>query len=124
MGFYRLIILNKKNILTKITKVIIMFHLTCISWIFFRSETIEEAFHFFKMIIFQFQFSNQSITLFMVIIFFILPNFMYELKELKNGYKNFRNRNNYINIIFINYCFFMIILFQAPSHKDFIYFQF
>ena len=44
----KLNIINKKNILTKITKVIIMFHLTCISWIFFRSETIEQAFYFLK----------------------------------------------------------------------------
>ena len=34
----KLNIINKKNILTKITKVIIMFHLTCISWIFFSDQ--------------------------------------------------------------------------------------
>jgi len=103
---------------------VIMFHLVCIGWIFFRSETISHAYDLLEILVTHFQQSSLSLTLIGLIAFYIIPIFIYELWNEKKGYLNFQQHSTSSLILFFNYCLFMIIIFPAPSHKEFIYFQF
>lgn len=103
---------------------LIMFHLVCLGWILFRSETIFHAYNLVMRLFLQFQISSFFITSIGLIGFFVLPFFIYEIWNDRIGSPNFQKRSAASLIIFFNYCFFMIVIFQAPSTKEFIYFQF
>ncbi len=105
-------------------KIVFMFHLTCIGWIFFRSENLGYAFDALRQILNNFHYSDQSLGIFGLIIFFILPIFSYEVWDEIKDFQKFEERPITSLILIFNYCLFMIFIFPAPSHKEFIYFQF
>ena len=103
---------------------VIMFHLVCFGWILFRSETIYHAYDLIQILVFHFHQSSLSITIICLIAFCVSPILVYELWNEKKGCLNLQQHSNSSLILFFNYCLFMIIIFPAPSHKEFIYFQF
>lgn len=128
---YRILI-DKKLFLPKIFKnrigdilnIILMFHLVCISWIFFRAETIQQALMMLTRLFFDFSYTHQTISMLFIITFFVLPIFIYEIWDENKNYKIFKERSVISLVVFLNYCLFMIIIFPAPRSQDFIYFQF
>ena len=113
--------------LTKIfnvVKIVFMFHLTCLGWIFFRSENLGYAVGAIRQIFNNFQYSNQSLGIICLMIFFILPIFAYEVWDEIKDFKKFNERPIASLVLIFNYCLFMIFIFPAPTHKEFIYFQF
>mgnify|MGYP001434484315 CR=1 FL=1 len=105
-------------------KIIFMFHLICLGWVFFRSENLDYAFNAIYQVFYNFNYSDQSFSIIGLIIFFIFPIFIYEYWDEKRDFKIFNERPTASLVLIFNYCFFMIIIFPAPMHKEFIYFQF
>ena len=110
--------------LLSVIKMIFMFHLICLGWVFFRSENIEYAMSAIIQVFYNFNLSGQSFSIVGLIIFFTLPIFIYELWDEKRNLKIFNERPTISLVLIINYCLFMILVFPAPTHQEFIYFQF
>ena len=104
--------------------IIIFFQLTCLGWIFFRAESINDVCQLFTQLIFNFSFSDDTFGMLGLILFFVFPIFLYEVWDEKKKFNSFKDRSSSSLLIFSNYCFLMIVLFKAPSFQDFIYFQF
>lgn len=106
------------------------FLLTVIAWIFFRSPTISQAFSFvskvFSKSFFQFpQYKGMtdSLTLFLLIIFFMSVEWMgrekqYAIENLHHKYPRAVRWSIYTGLVF------MIGMFMHTSETQFIYFQF
>ena len=105
--------------------IIIFFQLTCLGWIFFRAESINDVCQLFTQLIFNFSFSDDTFGMLgLILFFFVFPIFLYEVWDEKKKFNSFKDRSLSSLLIFSNYCFLMIVLFKAPSFQDFIYFQF
>jgi len=116
--------INGKSLLWKLFRIIIFFHLICISWIFFRAESIGQVWAMFHQIFFNLFFSNHTIGMMNIILFYITPLLLYEIWNDGQNFNSFKERSTLSLSIFFNYCFFMILVFPAPIHQEFIYFQF
>ena len=121
---FKLFLKKEFSRLLQLFQYVIMFHLVCFGWILFRSETIYHAYDLIQILVFHFHQSSLSIPIICLIAFYVSPILVYELWNEKKGCLNFQQHSNSSLILFFNYCLFMIIIFPAPSHKEFIYFQF
>ena len=98
----------------------ITFVLVTISWVFFRSETIENSFDFLYKMIFEFNFPK--IYNFELIIIFTLIIIDYLIRINERNIFSFNNKlvKYFIYIIFT----ISILVFYSNSNSEFIYFQF
>ena len=98
----------------------ITFVLVTISWVFFRSETIEDSFDFLYKMIFEFNFPK--IYNFELIIIFTLIIIDYLIRINERNIFSFNNKlvKYFIYIIFT----ISILVFYSNSNSEFIYFQF
>jgi len=117
-------VINDKLHLLKLFRIFILFHLICISWVFFRADTIGQVWVLFNQIFFNLSFSNHTVGMMSIIIFYITPMLIYEIWNEGQSHTSFNERSTFSLLLFFNYCFFMILVFPAPSHQEFIYFQF
>jgi len=101
-----------------------MFHIILISWVFFRAETLGYALEMLNRLITHFSYSDQTIGMMWLLVFYVTPIFIYEIWNQKQKFNTFEERSTGSLAVFFNYCFFMILVFPAPSHQEFIYFQF
>lgn len=109
---------------SKVISMVVLFHLMCISWMFFRAESLDQVGGLFNQLIFNFTSSSHTAGIMGIIIFYVGPIFLYELWNEKKNFKLFNDRPTLSLILFFNYCFLMILIFPAPTHQEFIYFQF
>jgi len=114
---YKLISL-KNFIKSKIFRVLIMFHLTCISWVLFRCESISHIFHIFHKLLSNFSISDHGIGSLALLLFFTLPLLIFELLV----YNKIDNKK--INFTFFLYIILMLLFFSPVTSNEFIYFQF
>ena len=117
-------LLVRRNPIYQVLQTFFFFHLVCISWIFFRSETIIDAYKILIQIPYNFSFSSDTLGMMGMILFFVAPIFVYECWDERKNHCSFNERSLSSVMLFSNYCIFMIILFQAPTFQEFIYFQF
>ena len=114
---YKLISI-KNFIKSKIFRVLIMFHLTCISWVLFRCESINHIFHIFQKLLSNFSISDHGIGSMALLLFFTLPLLIFELLM----YNKIDNKK--INFTFFLYIILMLLFFSPITSNEFIYFQF
>lgn len=111
----------------KAFRIIIVFHLVCLGWLFFRSETIIQAvgiMHAFYQNIGISQFSIGSIYLLIIYVFpLIIYEIFIEIRE-KDSEVIFYKFPAYFQGIAFCYFFLMILFFSPPSPNEFVYFQF
>jgi len=111
--------------LGRVFSTILFFHLVCLTWLFFRADTFEQAWSMLGLI-----FTEQSVSEFSryglgMIVFFCLPLMLYEI-WLERGHAQRRLEVAPWGWRAVAYCYivFMLIEFPPPSHGQFIYFQF
>ena len=114
---YKLISI-KSFIKSKIFRVLIMFHLTCISWVLFRCESINHIFHIFHKLLSNFSISDHGIGSLALLLFFTLPILIFEFLV----YNKIDNKK--INFTFSLYIILMLLFFSPITSNEFIYFQF
>lgn len=127
---YNTILPNIKEILS----ILFTFFLTSIAWIFFRSTSIMQAFHFVKKIFFDLlDFSLYKVTLNyfrihigIIIVFYI---FFFLIIEWKGRRGKFAlSHYDHIKSSFVKYSFYIFIIFSiiifSGNENQFIYFQF
>ena len=114
-------------LLRQLPNILITFILVNLTWIFFRADSIEIAFHYISDL---FNFSGSSLMLFYktskmilfssIIIVSLVVMFMFEFKTLQRNQKEVHL--NYFSAIFITLLIMFMGVFKNPN--DFIYFQF
>jgi alginate O-acetyltransferase complex protein AlgI len=115
---------QRKSRLLSLIQIGVMFHIILISWVFFRAETLGYALEMLNRLITHFSYSDQTIGMMWLLVFYVTPIFIYEIWNQKQKFNTFEERSTGSLAVFFNYCFFMILVFPAPSHQEFIYFQF
>ncbi len=106
-------------------RVILMFHLTCLGWLFFRADSIQTIGKLLKVIVTQFHVTAFALSGLSSIFFYCAPLFVFEawsrgekqLDKLSTGHWAFQGGL---------YCYLltMLILFHSQQVREFIYFQF
>ncbi|MBU0979506.1 MAG: MBOAT family protein [Nanoarchaeota archaeon] len=120
----RLGVVPKARIFKPIT-IFLMFHLTCFSWIIFRSQSMGQAIQMFKALAGGINFlefaKSGYVYLYAIIIFLVV----YEvISYLKNDQLFLYKKNFFIQMVFYLILFFLFIEIGAVSDIRFIYFQF
>lgn len=126
-GFTKLI--KSKTRAIQILSSVFTFHLVCLSWVFFRSETFAKAIGIINQIFTIDNFFKFSINDTNILGAIILTSFIFIIIEVfvlkKAGVKNFNQTANIYKSIFLQTTLIMIIvLFGVSEGSQFIYFQF
>jgi len=107
-------------------RVLFFFHLICIGWIFFRSQTIGQAFSMLKVIFFSFGPINLLTkfalikTIFFISILLIVQCFQFIKKDLLIPYKSHWS----IRTALYSICLILFLIYGSIQGNEFIYFQF
>jgi len=116
---------NVVPLFNRILKVLLMFHLVCIGWLFFRADNIGQVWSMFSVL-----FTNFKITPFALygcgmVLFFAGPLFLYEayIEKCKNLLL-IPQSNPLLQIGIYSYQSFMLLIFPPLIAQTFIYFQF
>jgi len=121
-------VLQKKNdrFLLKFFKILLVYSLVCFAWIFFRSQTIEEAVYFISKILeFDFSINLAQLSAFkgplnLLLSFFAILILL--LSYLLPENLNFKRNSDYLLFNFV--IILLIILLGVNGKAGFIYFQF
>lgn len=106
-------------------RVVLMFHFVCVGWLFFRAETIHQAFGFLRLIAARPVPTPQALMMLGLVAFYALPVFLFELWVDR--------RKDMVALVAGSwqpraaayvYLALMIFFFPSPQAHDFIYFQF
>lgn len=119
---------NRKNLgrinlsIKAFFQILITFFLTCLAWIFFRAENLNQAFNYLKNICFKHE--SPAHYQFLTMLAFLFPFLVFEW-----FFRDFKNPINAISNKIMRYftCFLLIILiyfFYVEGENNFIYFQF
>ncbi len=113
-------------------KISIMFHLTCLGWIFFRAESLSQSLHFIRQIIFDFQFKEffslmtnsfhfllLGLAIFLLLILYLSNDVIPEKPKITWKQTPFGFR--WAGIFCLG---FFYLLFAVTRANQFIYFQF
>ncbi|MEA1929217.1 MAG: MBOAT family O-acyltransferase [Candidatus Auribacterota bacterium] len=108
-------------------RIIFFFNLTCLGWLFFRANSMSQAWYMFQGIILNFQFVPGTgikyiffYTVFYTFILIILQICQYPRRDLL-----FILNSNYLVRIFLYViCFYLLIIYGVTTGNEFIYFQF
>jgi D-alanyl-lipoteichoic acid acyltransferase DltB (MBOAT superfamily) len=108
-------------------RVVIMFHLVVIGWLFFRSESITQAYEMLQGLVLNFTFTSPgalvsiSLSIFShAIILLIVQGVQY----WKNDLLIIRKSHVVVRALFYFVCTYLLIVYGASSGQEFIYFQF
>ncbi len=116
-------------------RALVMFQLTCIGWVFFRSQNIEQVGVIFTKMLFEFNFGTDSLeTLQKVLFFCSFPLFIMGYKTLLEIKPSWVSRSRILYREFVNIPFHLkgliygvltyLLCFYGASAQSFIYFQF
>ncbi len=133
MKFFSKLTLDMKNpFMNKMLsffKIVFVFNLVAVAWIFFRAKNVSDAFYILQHIFDFTHVSLSSITFYrfglyslILSVLFTIFMFFVEYKtetDLSNVSKNYRK-----DVLFVSLCLFLIINFGVFDGTSFIYFQF
>ncbi len=114
-----------KNKIRYLFRVILMFHLICLGWLFFRADSIASIGKLLGILVTEFRITAFAGSALCSIVFFCAPLFLLEVwtrgeKELGkiwNGHWSLQSG-------LYSYVLLMIVVFHAERTREFIYFQF
>ena len=111
-------------ILPRIGRVVLMFNLVCLGWLFFRADSMGQAFSMLHQIFTSFHLTPFGWGLLGIIAFYTVPMMVYELWLEKRGLLALVTKNWALQCLFYGYCCTGILFFPSPERQVFIYFQF
>ena len=105
--------------------VVVMFHITCISWLLFRAESMQQVADMLYLLASDYSVTDYSIYALSMIIFFVSPLMFFEyITEKKNDLLYLVTTNTAIKFISYLYMTIMLLFFTPLQKQVFIYFQF
>ena len=106
-------------------QMLITFHLVCIGWLLFRSQTISQAWEMFARIFTDFRMTDFAQSGFAMILFYAGPLIAYEMwLERKDDIFNLTRVNWLARAAVYSYWSIMLCFYPPPVSNVFIYFQF
>ncbi|MDT8283881.1 MAG: MBOAT family O-acyltransferase, partial [Gammaproteobacteria bacterium] len=111
--------------LAGVVKMIILFHLICVSWLLFRAESMGQVWSMLYLVISDFQFTSFSLYGLFMIAFFALPLILFEWwTELTGNLLVLLEASYVVRLMVYLYLIIMLIIFPPLVSQEFIYFQF
>lgn len=105
--------------------VVVMFHLTCISWLLFRAESMQQVTDMLYLMVSDYRITDFSIYALVNILFFATPLMLFEyITERKNDLLYLVSARPAIKYISYLYMAIMLLFFVPLQKQVFIYFQF
>lgn len=103
----------------------VIFHLVCLGWIFFRAESVGQAWHFFSYGVTRLQWIPEYTTAILFLVLFTFPMFVIDLVNERRGEEYLFERAHPFSRVVIGGSFIMVtLLFAGSKSNAFIYFQF
>jgi len=116
---------NRFFSLTRWVHAFVMFQLVCVGWLLFRAQSLHQAWEMSVRIATSFHATPVAIGLLGTICFYVAPLMLFELWLEKGGEVLRLPRTHWVmESVFYAYCFGMLWFLPAPTHHEFIYFQF
>ena len=111
--------------LSRVVKMIWMFHLICISWLLFRAETISQAWEMLQLITTDFTYTPLVSTIIGMLLFYAGPLIAFEawLEFRGKDFSLFDLHWSWRGLVY-SYALMMCFCFPPPAASTFIYFQF
>ncbi len=108
-----------------IVKIIVMFHLAALGWLFFRAENFAQAVDMLGLLVFDFHMTDYSWYMMGMMIFFLAPFMAFETWLYRGGDMERPLKSSWIwlAVVYI-YCANMMYFFHYGGNVEFIYFQF
>ena len=103
------------------TEVITTFTLVTVGWVFFRSETLVDAFSYLNQMIFDIELPSINLTNTLIFVLFTISEFNIKGDERSISFSKYKLVNNSIYLII---GIFIILFFFKKGEGSFIYFQF
>lgn len=110
---------------SRVLAVVVMFHLACLGWVFFRAESLGQAFGMLGRIGSGLEVTPVAIGFLTTILFFVLPLLLYEIWVESRGELDAIVTSPWpLRALVYGYFVIMLIFFPSPTQHEFIYFQF
>lgn len=104
---------------------IVIFHVVCIGWVFFRAESVGQAWHFIYFGVTRVQWIPEYATAVAFLIMFTLPMFVIDLINERRGEEYlFERAHPYTRVGIGSILMLATLLFAGSKSNAFIYFQF
>ena len=105
--------------------IFVMFHIICLSWLFFRAESATQVFEMLHVITTCLQWTPYTTTSVFCILFFVMLLLLFEYWTEKTGdLLILCHSNSLVQTVCYLYMILMLIIFQPLQKQLFIYFQF
>lgn len=110
----------------RLVKVTLMFHIICVTWIFFRAEDIGQAFGMLGALLGPWNLGDPFVSYGLaMLVFFVLPFLLYELWLERQGDQLALMRKPALaQAVVLAYLILMLLVFPSVEPQVFIYFQF
>ena len=103
----------------------VIFHLVCLGWIFFRAESVGQAWHFFSYGVTRLQWIPEYTTAILFLVLFTFPMFVIDLVNERRGEEYLFERAHPFSRVVIGGSFIMVtLLFAGSKSNAFVDFQF
>ena len=118
--------LNKHELnLERLVRIVMMFHLICISWLLFRADSLSQALAMSTRLATDFTVTPFSMTVLGLIIFYVTPLLLFEAwLEWRNNLLVLLDAHWLVRGLVYLYAVWMMMFFPPPIPSEFIYFQF
>ena len=116
---------GQTSIIFKSLCVFVTFHIVCLTWLFFRAESIDHALGLIQVLGGSWEITEFVATGISLILFFVGPWLIFEAWVERRGDSLAITHVAWgWRVVFYLYIIFMLIFFPAPAATEFIYFQF
>jgi D-alanyl-lipoteichoic acid acyltransferase DltB (MBOAT superfamily) len=106
-------------------RVFIMFHLTCLGWLFFRATSLHQVWQFCRLILGDFHVDATLVALGIFLLFYIWPLLLMQaLQQWKGNLLAVRSLHWSARGAFFAAAFLLLLIFGASESREFIYFKF
>ena len=104
---------------------VVFFHVVCVTWIYFRADTLRQANDMFFALFSSYQLTDFSQYIFGMLVFFCLPMLILEQRIEKSGNMLYVLGLRWpIRAAVYSYFVFMLLIFPPLTPQVFVYFQF
>jgi alginate O-acetyltransferase complex protein AlgI len=113
------------GVTARVLQMVVMFHLICLGWLFFRADTVGQAFGMLGQLFTNFQPTPFASSAFVMILFYVLPLFIFEAWLERSGdLVRVLKIHWLLRVAFYSYLVLMLWFFPSPTQYEFVYFQF
>lgn len=110
---------------SKLWRVVLMFNLVCLGWLFFRAQSMSQVWQFLHLIATDFTITPNAVSMFGLMTFYVLPLFLFEWwVDSQKKLSALLSTRWTIRAAVYSYVILMLVFFPPPVANEFIYFQF